>query len=166
MMVEKSVKALGSAAKNTAIGLGILILTSFVAIYGMNTFLDEPVYEDYCPGLGEVAVYEDAQACEDAGGKWRDYRKADFEKEISPTGGWCDVNYYCAQDYEAEREAYSKLLFLVSIPFGLIIIALGTFVFSLSSVGVGIMLGGVYTLIYGAAGYWRYGENWMRFTIS
>jgi len=72
----------------------------------------------------------------------------------------------CYEEYDVAREDYSKWLFIISIPIGLIIIALGTFVFNLSSVGVGVMLGGVYTLIYGAASYWRYGEDWMRFLVS
>jgi len=140
MIVEKGIKAVGNAAKAIAIGLGILILTSFVAVYGMNMFLDEPHYDDYCEDFSQSAV------------------EAGIEPKVE--------NEECYKEYDAARENYSKWLFIISIPLGLIIIALGTFVFSLSSVGVGIMLGGVYTLIYGAASYWRYGEDWMRFLVS
>jgi len=56
MSVEKGLSAIGNAAKNVAIGLGILILTAFVAVYGMNTFLNEPQYEDYCEDFSRSAV--------------------------------------------------------------------------------------------------------------
>jgi hypothetical protein len=170
MSIEKNLKILGNAGKNVAIGLGILILTAFVAIYGMNVFIDEPQYEDFCPEDAEAIAYEDSVSCENAGGKWRQAERNEIGEpipgEIYPAGGWCDLNYYCGEEYRMLREDYSRLIFIVSIPLGIIIIALGTFVFSLSSVGIGIMLGGVYTLIYGAAGYWRYGGNWMRFIVS
>ena len=140
MSTEKSIKALGNAAKGVAIGLGILILTSFVAVYGMNMFLDKPIYENYCEEFSRPAV------------------ELDMEQEIE--------NKECLAEYDLAREQYTKILFIISVPLGILIIALGVFIFSLSSVGVGIMLGGVYTLIYGAANYWRYGEDWMRFLVS
>jgi len=140
MIVERGVKTLGNAGKSLAIGLGILILTAFVAIYGMNTFMDEPHYEDYCEEFS------------------RPVADLDMDQKIEDKA--------CLEDYDAAREEYSKWIFIVSIPLGLVIIALGTFAFSLGSVGVGIMLGGVWTLIYGTSNYWRYGEDWMRFLVS
>jgi len=140
MSVEKSLNAIQSATKNIAIGLGILILTSFVAVYGMNTFLDKPIYEDYC---------------------------TDYSRPVEELGMTQKIeNQECLDSYDVAREHYAKWVFIISIPVGLVIVALGTFVFSLSSVGVGIMLGGVYTLIYGTANYWRYGADWMRFIVS
>ena len=38
--------------------------------------------------------------------------------------------------------------------------------FSLESVGAGLMGGGIGTLIYGAGGYWEYAEDWIRFLSS
>ena len=140
MSVEKGLSAVQSAIKNVAIGFGIFILTCFVAVYGMNTFIDQPHYDDFCEDLSPSAI----EVGEDP--KVRDNT--------------------CYDEYDVARENYSKWIFIVSIPVGLAIIALGTFVFSLSSVGVGIMLGGVYTLIYGTAHYWRYGADWMRFIVS
>jgi hypothetical protein len=162
MSVEKSLSAFGNASKSVAIGLGILILTSFVAVYGMNMFLDQPEYEDYCPT--DLYKIETETACIDAGGEWQRVEVVSGEEPVKP--GYCSEPRACYEEYDKDREGYAKILFIVSIPLGLLIIALGTFVFSLSSVGVGIMLGGVYTLIYGAANYWRYGEDWMRFLVS
>lgn len=164
MIVDRGVKALGNAGKNIAIGLGILILTSFVAVYGMNTFLDQPEYEDYCPT--EVYRLSDEASCIEAGGEWERTEIVTGDDSVPVKPGECTVPESCWDEYHDEREDYAKVLFIISIPLGLLIVALGTFVFSLGSVGVGVMLGGVYTLIYGAAHYWQYGEDWMRFLVS
>ena len=140
MIVEKGIRTLGNAGRNLAIGLGILVLTAFVSIYGMNTFLNEPLYENYCEEFSRPAA--------DLG----------MDQDIK--------NQECLKEYDAARENYSKWIFIISIPLGLIIISLGAFAFTLNSVGIGIMLGGIYTLIYGTSRYWRYGEDWMRFLIS
>ncbi|KHO52101.1 MAG: hypothetical protein QT05_C0026G0025 [archaeon GW2011_AR13] len=77
-----------------------------------------------------------------------------------------DNDYTCRKDFETASEKYSRNVFLIAVPLGILIIALGTFIFNLNPVGVGLMFGGIGTLIYGAGGYWQYSENLFKFLIS
>ncbi|MFH1311047.1 MAG: hypothetical protein ABIH65_01435 [Nanoarchaeota archaeon] len=60
----------------------------------------------------------------------------------------------------------SKKVFFLALPVGIAIVALGAFFFGLETVGVGLMGGGIGTLIYGSGAYWPYTLNWIRFLIS
>jgi len=167
MSIETSIKSLGDLSKSIVIGLAIMILTMFVSVYGINTLYDNPEYEDFCKNIEIRGIYETHEACEASGGRWVIIPVAKpLIDEESLNGGYCDIEYNCRQEYESARKIYSRNAFLTAIPLGIFIIALGTFIFSLNSVGVGLMLGGVGTFIYGAGSYWRYTENWLRFSIS
>ena len=144
--------------------VAILVLTIFVTVYGVNTFYERPNYEDFCEGLKLPELVEDAETCDSLNGKWSDIEGIrPVESEFK---GYCDLNYYCRQDFEAAREKYSFNTFLIVIPLGIAIIILGAFLFSLESVGAGLMGGGVGTLLFGVGGYWRYATNWVRFVVS
>jgi hypothetical protein len=156
--------------KNFIIGIAIMILTSFVAIYGINTFYQEaPQYEKYCgnvtyPGF-EINT---SQLCTSYGGKWNPtYMDSRYPSPVK-TGpeGYCDLTYYCNQQYTEESKIYSKNLFLITVPIGVILIGIGGALFALEAVGAGIMLGGIITLIYGATKYWANAGNPFRFGIS
>jgi hypothetical protein len=160
MSFDENITKIGNLSKAIAIGVGILILTSFVAVYGMNTFLDRPEYDKFCPDIYDIKIESE---CVNAGGEWTNY--TNDKEEIRPVGS-CSRPKACYEEYNSLRKDYSMKVFFAAIPLGLLIIVFGTFVFSLSSVGVGMILGGIYTLIYGAANYWQYGEDWARFLIS
>jgi hypothetical protein len=168
MSVEKAIKSLGDAAKNIVIGLGILILTMFVTIYGMNTFYEKPEYDDFCGDVKTSEVLDNVQKCEAIGGKWNanSYERPVLEKGESVPQGYCDRYYTCEKEYDAASKVYAKKIFLTAIPIGVIVILIGAFLFNLNSVGVGLMIGGVGTLIYGAGGYWRYSDNLLKFLSS
>ncbi|MBU2053109.1 MAG: hypothetical protein V1788_00955 [Nanoarchaeota archaeon] len=34
--------------KNAVLGIAIVVLTIFVTVYGINTFYEKPVYDDFC----------------------------------------------------------------------------------------------------------------------
>ena len=155
---------LGKAFRNLVLGIGILILTMFVVVYGISTFYPSPEYEDYCDELRTAGIIENQEKCEDLGGRWTD------EGIIKPVEGnitgYCDRDYTCRQNYEEAQETRSKSVFIIAIPLAILLIALGAFVFHLDAVGLGLMFGGVGTLIYGAGGYWRYSDNLFKFIIS
>src|SRR3989339_446217 len=152
MSVEKSIKSLSSVIKNVVLGFAIFILTMFVTIYGINTFYERPQYNDYCEEFKTVKYISDEASCIELGGRWT-------AQEIQ-----------CIQDSKSITtpcpEKYSRNVFLIAVPLGILIIALGTFIFNLNPVGVGLMFGGIGTLIYGAGGYWQYSENLFKFLIS
>src|SRR3989344_3171431 len=148
--------------KNFIIGIAIMILTSFVAIYGIQTFYqEEPQWENYC---GNITT----QQCEAMGGKWNPtYIDRTYPAPQKGTlEGYCDYYYECNQKLQSDQKIFSKNVFLISVPVGVILIAIGGALFGLESVGAGIMLGGIITLIYGASRYWPNAGNKFKFGIS
>jgi len=155
--------------KNIIFGLAIIILTSFVVIYGMQSFYPRPVYEDFCSQKRSLELANTQPTCEAKEGKWINYNyeipRSVVAEEKNPTG-YCDLDYYCRQDYEAESKKYSKNLFVMTVPIGIILLVIGAALFNLEAVGAGIMGGGIVTLIYGAGNYWPEATDVFRFIIS
>jgi len=152
--------------KNIAIGIAIIILTSFVTIYGIALLYDTPQYEDYCNNTQQGIAYDTEQTCVGAEGKWNSvpsYKEVPSEKTIT---GYCDTEFYCRQDYDAAMKKHYKNVFYVALPIGIVVLVAGAVFFGLESVGAGLMGGGIVTLIYGAGGYWQYAQNWLKFLLS
>lgn len=158
--------------KNFIIGLAIMILTAFVAIYGIHTFYKEsPQYENYCGNITYPGYEINTSAqCQAIGGKWNANQYNQYAAPPEPVktvpNGYCDLYYYCQQNLNNDSKVYSKNLFIITVPVGVILIAIGGALFALEAVGAGIMLGGIITLIYGAANYWPNAGNAFRFGIS
>ncbi len=155
-------KSFGSIAKNFVLGVAIFILTLFVAMYGIKTIYEEPKYDDFCnQTLYQITTQSD---CITSGGKWVEY--APVGEKIIASEGRCEAPAECYTQFDDANEIHSKKVFILAVPLAILIIALGTFVFHLNPVGVGMMFGGVGTLVYGAGGYWIYADNLFKFIIS
>lgn len=148
--------------KNWVMAVAILILTLFVVIYGIDLAYPRVNYEEYCGEIPYRAI-NTSEECDNFNGKWIEFN-SDAPKPSSE--GYCDLSYYCRQDYDVARESYSKNVFLISIVLGILIISLGAFLFNLEAVGIGLMAGGVGTLLFGVGNYWRYAGSWLRFVVS
>lgn len=148
--------------KNIVLGIAILILTIFVTVYGISTVFPEPKYEDFCPQVTTQEYIDNEARCLELGGQWTEYSP----KPVDNLEGYCDRDFTCRQTYEDAAEKRDRNAFLLALPIGIAIIAIGAWFFGLEAVGAGLMGGGIGTLIYGAGGYWRYTENWARFLIS
>ncbi len=140
------------AIKNVILSIAIIILTISAMIYGIHTFYDRPAYEDYCSYEKPLKLIENIPSCDEINGTWRE--------------GYCDLNYECEQKYDEVMEVYSRNMFLVALPLGILIIVLGAVIFGLETVGAGLMGGGVGLILYGVMEYWRYSANLLRFVLS
>ena len=164
--MENRVRGFGSPLKNLVLGIAIFILTLFVAMYGIKTIYEPPKYEDYC----DQTLYQisNQTECLQKGGKWIDSGYVEKDGLVAPITvmGRCEAPAECSLEFENQNEKHSKNVFIIAVPLAIAIIALGAFIFHLSPVGVGMMFGGVGTLIYGAGGYWRYADNFLKFIIS
>jgi len=168
--------------KNIILGVAILILTISVSVYGVNIFLDEPKYEDFCSSerfpkiVGERDLICPAVCVEM-------YEILNNECIINSCGSGCGpdgVNTFdklnqceiilsgknCYDLYDNAQEEYSKKVFLIALPLGIIVIALGALVFGLESVGAGLMGGGVGIILYGVGAFWRFADDWLKFVLS
>jgi len=124
---------------------------------GINTFSTLSACQD---GL----KISDEKKCEMQNGTWV-LNGVQCIKAPCPSG-YCDTYSRCSQEYESLNKVRSRNVFFIALPLGVLIIALGAFLFGLEYVGAGLMGGGIGTLIYGSGAYWPYTENWIRFLIS
>lgn len=157
--------------KNILIGIAIVILTSFVVIYGVQTFYPGPEYEDFCEA-GREPIPEKIDeglvggTCATVSPDSRDECciNRGYEEYEEDTGR-C-IGNACYNKYEEAREPYSRNLFIITTIIGLILLGIGVYLFKLEAVGAGIMGGGIVTLIYGSGQYWRYSGDAFKFIIS
>lgn len=168
--------------KNILLGIAIIILTIFVAFYGINTLFPKPQYEDFCESYYEKSVPETERkvcpsVCIPA---YKIIKNQCLYDECSSGCGpnnistfstieKCEQEIYefkCSERYESALKERAKKVFFVALPLGILLIVIGAFVFGLEIVGAGLMGGGIGTLIYGSGAYWPYTENWVRFTLS
>lgn len=152
--------------KNIAIGIAIIILTSFVTIYGIALLYPQLDYNDYCNNSKQGVLYDSEQACVIAGGKWNSVQPYETVPSSKPVTGYCDTEFYCRQDYEDAMKKHFRQVFYVALPLGIAILIAGAIFFGLESVGAGLMGGGIVTLIYGAGSYWPDASDVLRFAIS
>ena len=134
-------------------------------INGVNTFYKQPEYNDFCPEVRAAVFIDNEEDCISGEGKWFEdgYLRPVGEKNIT---GYCDLDYYCRQDYEKAREVYSRNIFLITLPLGILIIVIGTLIFGLEAVGAGLMGGGVGVILWGVTGFWRFADDWLKFLLS
>ena len=120
-----------------------------------------PEYGDYC-SISAKQIIETESDCMDAGGNWQSYPT----KVGGDIEGYCDQNIKCGQEYDDAQKQNAKNVFLIAVPLGILIVLLGGLLFSLDVVGVGLMAGGVGTILRGISGFWRYSSDWLKFIIS
>ncbi len=169
--------------KNLVLGIAIIILTMFVTIYGINTFYASPEYSDFCSEGRPILKLIDDQERVCPAVCVRMYQLENGVCEFNGCGSGCGpdgLNSFdtleqceigasgvnCNDLFEEANKIYSRNVFLIALPLGILIITLGAYLFALESVGAGLMGGGVGTLIFGAGGYWRYADEWLKFILS
>ena len=151
--------------KNIILGIAIIFLTISVAVYGINIFYDKPEYSDFCGEFKTAEVIDNQQRCEEIGGKWNGdvFPRAIDGKQVT---GYCDRDYTCRMELENAQEKHSRNVFLIALPLGIAVIAIGAFVFGLEAVGAGLMGGGIGIILYGTGGFWRFADDWLKFILS
>lgn len=168
--------------KNIVIGVAIIILTISVVIYGVNTFYPDPKYEDFCPSSKPYAYSDKGERiCPDVCIEMYEIKNSTCVFNECGSGCGPDATNsfetieqcqlalsgkYCYDLYNDAREAYSRNIFLIALPLGIIIIAAGALIFGLEAVGAGLMGGGVGIILWGVGGFWQFAQNWLKFVLS
>ena len=78
--------------------------------------------------------------------------------------GYCDLYYYCSQEFQDVLEKHNRNVFIIAVIFGIIALITGI-VLKITSVSSGLMGGGILTIIYGIIRYWSGLQNYGRFTV-
>ena len=170
--------------KNIVLGVAIIILTMFVTVNGINTFYTSPEYSDFCSEgrpFPKLVGDDEERICPAVCVKMYEIKNNACVLNLCGSGCGPDgINSFdtseqceivldgknCYDLYNDANKKYSRNVFLIALPLGILIIAFGAYLFALESVGVGLMGGGVGTLIFGAGGYWRYADEWLKFVLS
>ena len=179
------------AFKHVLLAIAIAIVFVFFVGFGIASFYKSPKYEDFCVQreFKEVITQE---KCELENGKWTSYNREipkpvaamDSNQllctKISGIGknvtlncetieqitqsGYCDLDFYCREDFDKSREKYNRNVFIVATGIGIIILIVG-FALKMASVSAGLMGGGVLTILYGIIRYWTDIPDYGRFII-
>lgn len=151
--------------KNYVITVAIIVLTISVVVYGVNLLYDSPEYTDFCDEFKTAEVINNSEQCEAIGGKWNSY-KGLRPVVVDGAEGFCDRDFTCRGNYDTAREKYSRNIFLIALPLGILIITVGALVFGLEAVGAGLMGGGVGIILWGVGGFWRFADDLLKFILS
>lgn len=129
-----------SSAKKYLFSIGLAVLVLLFINVGINTFYEEPQYpSEVCSPVykpdGGIAADYDQTACNAA-----------------------------MQLYDEQQQDYRFNVFIISIVAGLVLLV-GGYALSKSTIGVGAMFAGVIQFIYGTAGYWNDLDNYMKLLV-
>lgn len=118
--------------KEFAVGLTIALILPFVVYYGVIAYSPAAKYhhqakENFLQTFEKVIT---------------EGKKSDVARPVQMEA-----------EYRAGAKEFNKHLFLVAVPVGVLSIAVGL-VFSVPGIGLGLMFGGIFTLIYGYFTYW------------
>ncbi len=128
--------------KEILLGIAIAIIFLMFCVFGMKLIYDSPEYEDYCDYnvLNKIDIMNDSY-----------YYNQIYEQ--------------CSEEYEIANKAYSKNMFIISLIFGVLVIAGCTIFININSISGGLMFGSLMFIIYGTGRYWNYMDDFMRFII-
>lgn len=155
--------------KNLLLGIVISVIFVMFFVYGTKLVYEKPIYEDFCNHSYyypektincsmNSALRNETNNCLNQRGITRyEYDDNGCEKSLT-----CD---FCSLDYENANKDYTKNLFLISLIIGIIVIAASVIFIKVSAISGGLMLGSLFFIIYGTAGYWEFMEDVLRFVI-
>ena len=168
--------------RDVILGIAIMILIIFVVVYGISVFYPSVNYDNYCPEgrfpvpiektneticpavcvllyeikAGECVFNECGSGCGADGITTFDTLQ---QCEIVASGKTC------YGEYENAMEIRSRIIFFIVLPLGIVLLVLGGLLFGTEAVGIGLMGGGIGTILYSAGRYWRYSSDVLRFVL-
>jgi len=146
--------------KARILSISIAIIFVLFIGYAIEAFYKSPKWEDYCEDRAYYIEINNSEQCIAEGGKWEDYygetvpRKIGINGEIPPAG-YCNLYFYCQEDFNNAEEKYNRNIFFLSLGLGIITFVLAIFLL-VESVSAGFMGGGVLLIIYGTIRNWGF----------
>jgi hypothetical protein len=193
MAKKANKKGTGGKVKKVLMTIAIAIILAFFVGYAVNTFYQEPKYEDFCkPGIYTVPL-DTKEKCESVGGNWTTMAadkiapealaanqylctKQDtvnvnemimtcVTKEMQQQNGYCDPEYTCRAAFEKALEPHNRISFIILAIVGVIIIVIATVFLRENVIGYGMLAGGILTLLYGTIRFWGAIPDYARLAI-
>ena len=166
--------------KKWALAIAIAIVLNLFINYGIATFYKQPKYEDLCnntpynypskPMERPVPYDISQQKCQDF------YAPDTIQSNCSSQHGYinyrynstgCAYDFYCdtcSYKFETEMEKYNSNVFFVLIVIGVISV-IGGILIGVESVGSGLLLGGILSIIIGGIRNWSNLTNVIKFIL-
>lgn len=183
----------GGNIKRTLMAIAIALILVFFIGYGVNTFFEEPKWDDFCGERIGKGLYETQASCESAGGGWTETEARPMVENLKPNQlictqqpsvkgdaielscitkeqneaatGWCDVNKKCQEEYEAARDPHNRISFIILAIIGVLIVLVATVFLKENVVSYGTLGGGILTILYGTIRFWGAIPDIWRFVI-
>ena len=153
-----------------AVIIGIVIVLNLFFNYAVSLVYESPKYEAYCPAEMYNKSYTDKQLCVADGGMWTE-NTAPVQGKSAPqlaqpeVTGYCNPTYTCGNEFNDAQKVYNKNVFIVLVVFGILALALGVHLSSISVVSLGLSFGGILSLIIGSSRYWSDMQDWLRVAV-
>lgn len=140
--------------KKLILGIAIALVSVFFVVYLIQSIYPAPRFDDFCT-YDSPRLINDSKTCEENNGFWEEGNKYDS------LSGYCNINYYCRQEYEEESFNYEKHLFVINLSLGVIVLFL-SFLFVKNTVSTGLFGGGIILILYGTLRHWSDLSNFLR----
>lgn len=155
--------------KKVMLGLGVGILAALFIGFLIDAIYPNPRYNDFCSNQYQFdakPIQTNTLLCNytyNTTFRNECYSNEgmimeDYDSRGCVTGERCD---YCNRDYQYANEKYSRDLFYITAPIGLLMIILGLYLpVSIDAIAGGLLLGGILTMIqitmriFGNLGKW------------
>jgi ABC-type multidrug transport system permease subunit len=164
-------KGKNSVARSIILGLVIAVVFLLFSVYGTKLIFKEIEYSDFCDDYfyeQPRTVYKNCSYNESLNSLRQEcYRNKENAVSIYDAEG-CEVGIRCdpcQREFEDAQENRSKSMFIITLIFSLIVIAISAFLIPVESVSGGLMFGSLMFIIYGTGSYWRYMDDWLRFIV-
>jgi hypothetical protein len=154
-------------AVNIILGIGTAIIVSALIVLGIHAFYPAPVYPTYPESIPAAPIpcgVNTGVTCTPAQQKTLDQQNAQQQAQQ-------DAYNQAQTDYQTQIGIYDRNLFIIANVIGVIVFALGFWLLFgtaivAQSVPVGIMIAGLYSVIYGYAEGWGSVDDKLKFLIG
>ncbi len=154
------------SVKNFVLGVGIVIVFGLLLWQGIEAFYPSPEYNDFCPEVRTAEFITTPERCEANGGKWEGNNVVIPEKlDGNNVTGWCDLDFYCRQDFNDAQDKHSQVVFFVSLIVGILVLMGGYLLLRVEPVGSALMASGIWSIFWGTAVNWRNFSSIWRFLL-
>jgi hypothetical protein len=146
--------------------IGIVIVINLFFNYAISLVYDAPKYDNYCKQEQVIKQISTQQECTAVGGQWNPNVQYGVPvKGDYPPEGYCDQQFTCRSEYDVDRKAYERNVFVTLVVLGIILVA-GSFALVFNWIlSVSASMGGILSIIIASIRYWAEADNWLRVII-
>ena len=147
--------------------IGIVIVINLFINYAISLVYESPKFENYCKQEQVIKEITIQKECVDIGGQWNpNYYKGEPTDNIKLIpAGYCDQQFTCRTEYEADRKAYERNVFVTLVVLGIILVAASFALVFNWILSVSASMGGILSIIIASMRYWSEADNWLRVVI-